>query len=155
MRRLMILLVVLAAAGPLAVPLRAGVLAEKKKVDAYLAAAEKEPGAVKSSSGLIFRTLRPGDGPSPKATDRVKVDYEGSLIDGTVFDSSIKRGEPIVFPLNKVIKCWTEGLQKMKVGEKARLICPARIAYGDQGHPPEIPPGAPLVFDVELLEIVK
>jgi FKBP-type peptidyl-prolyl cis-trans isomerase len=155
MKRLAVSMMLVAAAGLLSSPLRAGVLAEKKKVDAYMEAAEKEPGAVKSPSGLIFRTLKPGDGPSPKATDRVKVHYEGTLIDGTVFDSSIQRGEPLDIPLNKVIKCWTEGLQMMKVGEKARLICPARIAYGDQGRPPKIPPGAPLVFDVELLEILK
>jgi len=110
---------------------------------------------VKTASGLIFRTLSPGAGASPKATDVVKVHYEGSFIDGTVFDSSIKRGEPTQFPLNGVIKCWAEALQRMRVGEKARLLCPAGIAYGDKGRPPTIPPGATLVFEVELLEIVK
>ncbi len=133
----------------------AGVLEERRKAEAFRQAAAKEPGAVKTASGLIFRTLSPGAGASPKATDVVKVHYEGSFIDGTVFDSSIKRGEPTQFPLNGVIKCWAEALQRMKVGEKARLLCPAGIAYGDKGRPPTIPPGATLVFEVELLEIVK
>ena len=83
----------------------------------------------------------------------MKVNYEGRLTNGTVFDSSYKRGQPAEFGLNQVIKCWTEGVQKMKVGEKARLICPSDIAYGDHGHPPTIPGGATLVFDVELLGI--
>lgn len=151
MRRLAASLMALAFFGSL----QAGVLEEKRKSDAYLAAAAKEPGAVKSPTGLIFRTLKPGTGDTPKVTDKVRVHYEGSLIDGTVFDSSIKRGEPTEFPLGAVIRCWTEGLQKMKVGEKARLVCPAGIAYGDRGRPPQILPGATLVFDVELLEIVK
>jgi len=85
----------------------------------------------------------------------VKVHYTGKLTDGTVFDSSVQRGEPATFPLNGVIKCWTEGVQKMKVGGKATLTCPSDIAYGDQGRPPTIKPGATLVFDVELIEIVK
>jgi FKBP-type peptidyl-prolyl cis-trans isomerase len=85
----------------------------------------------------------------------VKVHYEGSFIDGTVFDSSLQRGEPIKFPLTQVIKCWTEGLQRMKVGEKAKLVCPPGIAYGDRGRPPQVPPGSTLVFEVELLEIVQ
>ncbi len=93
--------------------------------------------------------------PSPAATDQVKVHYEGRLIDGKVFDSSIARGEPATFPLNGVIACWTEGVQTMKVGGKAQLVCPANLAYGANGSPPTIPPQATLVFDVELLEIVK
>ena len=97
--------------------------------------------------------LTPGNGPSPTTTDKVKVNYEGRLTNGTVFDSSYKRGQPAEFGLNQVIKCWTEGVQKMKVGEKARLVCPSDIAYGDHGHPPTIPGGATLVFDVELLGI--
>ena len=90
-----------------------------------------------------------------KATDKVKVHYHGTLIDGTVFDSSVERKQPIDFALNGVIPCWTEGVQMMKVGGKARLVCPSEIAYGDNGAPPKIKPGATLVFDVELLEIVK
>jgi FKBP-type peptidyl-prolyl cis-trans isomerase FkpA/FKBP-type peptidyl-prolyl cis-trans isomerase FklB len=85
----------------------------------------------------------------------VKVHYHGTLIDGTVFDSSVQRGQPATFPLNGVIPCWTEGVQRMKVGEKSRLVCPSQIAYGDRGAPPKIKPGATLVFEVELLEIVK
>ena len=127
--------------------------AEKKKSAAFLEAAEKETGAVKTASGLIYIPQSPGKGASPKLTDTVKVDYEGSLIDGTVFDSSKQRGQPVEFGLTGVISCWTEGLQKMKVGEKAKLVCPSSIAYGDQGRPPRIPGGATLVFQVELLEI--
>jgi FKBP-type peptidyl-prolyl cis-trans isomerase FkpA/FKBP-type peptidyl-prolyl cis-trans isomerase FklB len=99
--------------------------------------------------------ITPGTGASPKATDTVKVNYEGKLTDGTVFDSSVQRGEPVTFPLNKVIKCWTEAVQLMKVGGKSRLICPSDLAYGDRGAPPQIKPGATLVFEVELLGIVK
>jgi FKBP-type peptidyl-prolyl cis-trans isomerase FkpA len=155
MKRLAVGMMLLAALG-LAVPrAQAGVLAEKRKVDAFLEAATKESGAVKTSTGLIIRTLKPGDGPAPRATDRVQVHYEGSFIDGTVFDSSIQRGEPTEFPLSAVIKCWGEGLQRMKVGEKARLVCPPGIAYGDRGRPPRIPPGTTLVFEVELLQILK
>ena len=99
--------------------------------------------------------LKAGSGDAPTTTDTVKVHYTGKLTDGTVFDSSVQRGEPATFPLNGVIKCWTEGLQMMKVGGKAKLVCPSDIAYGDAGRPPQIGPGAPLVFEVELLEIVK
>ena len=129
--------------------------AEKEKVAGrgYADKAAKEPGAVKLPSGLVLKTLTPGNGPSPSATDKVKVNYEGRLTNGTVFDSSYKRGQPAEFGLNQVIRCWTEGVQKMKVGEKARLVCPSDIAYGDHGHPPTIPGGATLVFDVELLGI--
>ncbi len=121
--------------------------------DNYLEKAAKEPGAVKTSSGLIYRELRPGTGPSPTATDTVKVNYRGTLTDGTEFDSSYKRNEPISFPLNGVIPCWTEGVQKMKVGGKSQLVCPSDIAYGPQGHPPVIPGGATLIFEIELLGI--
>jgi FKBP-type peptidyl-prolyl cis-trans isomerase FkpA len=128
---------------------------EKKAGAALLAKAAAEPGAKKTASGAIVKTLRVGSGPSPSATDKVKVHYHGTLVDGTVFDSSVKRGQPVTFPLGNVIKCWTEGLQQIKVGGKSRLICPANIAYGERGSPPVIRPGATLIFDVELLEIVK
>ena len=136
---------------------RASVVAEKeKKASAgYLAKAAAEPGAKKTASGAIVTTLKEGKGPSPKASDTVKVHYQGTLLDGTVFDSSIQRGQPATFPLANVIKCWTEGVQEIKVGGKSRLVCPANIAYGDRGSPPAIKPGATLVFEVELLEIVK
>ena len=128
--------------------------AEKKAGEAYLTKAAAEPGAKKLESGIIITTLTPGTGPSPKATDKVKVHYHGTLTDGTVFDSSVQRGQPATFPLNGVIKCWTEGLQQMKVGGKSRLVCPSEVAYGDRGAPPRIKPGATLVFEVQLLEIV-
>jgi FKBP-type peptidyl-prolyl cis-trans isomerase FkpA len=125
----------------------------KQKGAAFREAMAKEEGAVKTPSGLIFRTLKPGSGPSPKATDVVRVHYQGTLPDGKVFDSSIQRGQPAEFALNQVIPCWTEGVQRMKVGEKAKLVCPSEIAYGDRGAGPDIPPGATLVFEVELLGI--
>jgi len=128
---------------------------EKKAGQAYLDKAAAEKGATRTTSGLIITTLKPGTGASPKATDRVKVHYHGTLTDGTVFDSSVQRGEPIVLPLTGVIRCWTEGVLLMKVGGKSRLVCPSDIAYGDQGRPPVIKGGATLVFEVELLEIVK
>jgi FKBP-type peptidyl-prolyl cis-trans isomerase FkpA len=134
---------------------RSAAVADKEKVAGrtYVEKAAKEPGATKLPSGLVYKTLTPGSGPSPAATDKVKVNYEGRLTNGTVFDSSYKRGQPAEFALNQVVKCWTEGVQKMKVGEKARLVCPSEIAYGDHGHPPTIPGGATLVFEVELLGI--
>jgi FKBP-type peptidyl-prolyl cis-trans isomerase FkpA len=125
--------------------------AEKARSEPFLAAAAKEPGAVTTPTGLVFRSLQEGTGPSPAATDMVKVNYTGTLIDGKVFDSSVQRGQPAELPLNGVIPCWTEGVQKMKVGGKAKLVCPSSIAYGDMGRPGAIPPGAVLVFDVELL----
>ncbi len=129
-------------------------VAEKKSGDAYLAKAAAASGARKTESGLVMTTLKPGTGPSPKATDKVKVHYHGTLVDGSVFDSSVQRGQPATFPLNGVIKCWTEGVQLMKVGGKSRLVCPAELAYGERGAPPRIKPGATLIFEVELLEIV-
>jgi len=134
---------------------RSSAAADKEKTASrdFMAKAEKEKGAQKTASGLIFKVTRPATGPSPKESDRVKVNYEGRLINGTVFDSSYKRGQPAEFPLNGVIKCWTEGVQKMHVGEEAQLICPSDIAYGDHGHPPTIPGGATLIFKVELLGI--
>ena len=119
-----------------------------------LAKAAAEAGAVVTPSGLVFRSLKDGTGASPAATDTVKVHYRGTFPDGREFDSSIKRGQPASFPLNGVIKCWTEGVQKIKVGGKAKLTCPAAIAYGDRGAGGgEIPPGAILQFEVELLGI--
>jgi FKBP-type peptidyl-prolyl cis-trans isomerase FkpA len=132
-----------------------GATAEKARSSSFREAAAREPGAVKTTSGLVFRTLSPGQGQSPGAADVVRVHYQGTLIDGTVFDSSRERGQPLEFPLNGVIPCWTEGLQRMKVGEKARLVCPSEISYGDHGQPPTIPGGATLVFEVELLGIKK
>lgn len=128
---------------------------EKKAGKAYADKVAAEKGVSKTESGALYSTITPGKGESPKSTDTVKVHYQGSLTNGTVFDSSVQRGQPATFALNQVIPCWTEGLQKMKVGEKARLVCPSDTAYGDRGHPPQIPPGATLVFNVELLEIVK
>jgi FKBP-type peptidyl-prolyl cis-trans isomerase FkpA/FKBP-type peptidyl-prolyl cis-trans isomerase FklB len=128
---------------------------EQKAGQAYLAKAAAQPGATKTASGIVITALKPGTGASPKATDKVKVHYQGTLIDGSVFDSSLQRGEPVTFPLNGVIPCWTEGVQTMKVGGKSRLVCPANLAYGDRGAPPRIKPGATLVFEVELLDIVK
>ncbi len=128
---------------------------EKKKSAGFLSKAAAEAGAKKTASGAIVKAIKEGTGPSPTATDTVTVHYHGTLVDGTVFDSSVKRGEPATFPLGNVIKCWTEGLQLIKVGGKSRLVCPANIAYGDRGSPPVIKPGATLVFEVELLQIVK
>ena len=117
-----------------------------------------EPGyastpTIKLPSGAVVQTTRPGTGAQPDAADRVKVHYEGRLLDGSVFDSSYKRNEPAVFQLGGVIKCWTEGVGRMKVGEQAVLTCPSDMAYGDGGRPPTIPGGATLIFDVELLGI--
>jgi FKBP-type peptidyl-prolyl cis-trans isomerase FkpA len=121
--------------------------------DAVTAAAAKEPGAVVSASGLVYRSLKDGTGASPSASDKVKVHYRGSFPDGKEFDSSYTRGQPIEFPLGGVIKCWTEGVQRMKVGGKAKLTCPASIAYGERGAGGVIPPNATLLFEVELLGI--
>ena len=122
--------------------------------NAIIDKAAAEQGAVKTESGLVFRTLKEGSGTQPKETDTVRVHYRGTFPDGKEFDSSLKRGEPAEFPLNKVIKCWTEGLQKMKVGGKARLTCPPYLAYGERGAGGgAIPPNATLQFEVELLGI--
>ena len=128
-------------------------MGEKQKSAAFRDSAAAEAGAVKTASGLVFKTITPGKGPSPKPTDTVRVHYHGTLPDGKVFDSSVQRGQPAEFQLNQVIPCWTEGVQRMKVGEKARLVCPSEIAYGDRGAGPDIGPGATLVFEVELLSI--
>ena len=109
----------------------------------------------KTASGIVITTLKDGSGASPKSTETVKVHYRGVLENGKEFDSSYGRGQPATFPLNRVIPCWTEGVQTMKVGGKAKLVCPAKLAYGSRGVPGTIPPDATLVFEVELLEIVK
>lgn len=114
-----------------------------------------EPKAVKTASGIAITTLKDGTGASPKASDTVKVHYRGTLVDGKEFDSSYGRGQPASFPLNRVIPCWTEGVQTMKVGGKAKLLCPPNLAYGSRGVPGTIPPDASLVFEIELLEILK
>ncbi|GKS59446.1 peptidyl-prolyl cis-trans isomerase [Nitrospira sp.] len=129
--------------------------AEKKAGAAYVAKAASESGAKKTASGAVVIPMKAGNGPSPTKDDTVNVHYHGTLIDGTVFDSSVQRGEPARFPLGNVIKCWTEGLQMIKVGGKSKLVCPSDVAYGDAGRPPAIKPGATLIFEVELLEIVK
>ncbi len=125
---------------------------EKARGKVYADKAAAEHGATRTASGLVYRELTAGKGVSPKATDKVKVNYRGTLINGTEFDSSYKRNAPAELPLNGVIPCWTEGMQRMKVGGKSRLVCPSDIAYGDQGRPP-IPGGATLVFEIELLAI--
>ena len=114
-----------------------------------------EPKESKTASGLLITPLKEGAGASLKSSDSVKVHYRGVLVDGKEFDSSYGRGQPATFPLNRVIPCWTEGVQLMKVGGKAKLVCPSKLAYGSQGVPGTIPPDATLVFEVELLEIVK
>ncbi len=136
---------VLAAASALSLPSLAQ--------DATLTTAAKEAGAVVTPTGLVYRATKEGAGASPAASDRVKVHYRGTFPDGREFDSSFKRGEPIEFPLNGVIPCWSEGVQKMKVGGKAKLTCPSAIAYGSRGAGGVIPPNATLVFEVELLGI--
>ena len=130
-------------------------LREKEAGQAYLEKAAAAPGAQKTQSGLVYQPLTEGNGPNPQRTDRVVVNYEGKLIDGTVFDSSIKRGQPATFNLAAVIPCWTEALQLMKPGGKSRIVCPAILGYGDRGAPPIIKPGSTLVFDVELISIVN
>ncbi|HEY4068530.1 MAG TPA: FKBP-type peptidyl-prolyl cis-trans isomerase [Burkholderiaceae bacterium] len=120
-----------------------------------VSAASKEKGAIVSPSGLVYVPLRAGTGPSPVASDVVKVHYRGTLANGKEFDSSYARNEPAQFPLSGVIPCWTEGVQKMKVGGKAKLVCPPAIAYGSRGAGGVIPPDATLQFEVELLEIAK
>lgn len=118
------------------------------------ALAQSPAGSTTTSSGLVYKSLKDGSGPSPTASDVVKVHYRGTLANGTEFDSSLKRGSPAEFPLNRVIKCWTEGVQMMKVGGKAQLTCPPAIAYGERGTPGgPIPPNATLTFEVELLGI--
>lgn len=128
---------------------------EKDASKGYLDKAATEKGATKLPSGVIYSETSAGSGASPKPTDRVKVHYTGKLTSGETFDSSVDRGEPVTFPLNGVIPCWTEGVQQIKVGGKARLVCPPETAYGERGSPPRIPGGSTLVFEVELLDIAK
>lgn len=120
-----------------------------------LAKAAKEEGAVVTNSGLIYRALSEGKGAQPAATDTVRVHYRGTFPDGREFDSSYKRGQPTEFPLNRVIPCWTEGVQRMKAGGKAKLTCPPAIAYGERGAGGVIPPNATLQFEIELLDVAK
>lgn len=129
--------------------------AEKQKElsKPFLEKAAAEKGAQKTASGMIYTEIKAGTGAQPKAANIVKVHYTGTLIDGKEFDSSVKRGQPVEFPLDKVIPCWTEGVGMMKVGGKAKLICPSDIAYGPQGRPPIVPGGATLIFEVELLDV--
>ena len=127
---------------------------QKEQSAAYLAKAATVANAVKTDTGIIYTETTAGTGASPTATDRVKVHYRGTLIDGTEFDSSYARNEPAEFPLNGVIRCWTEGVQRMKTGGKARLVCPSDLAYGDRGND-AIPGGSALIFEIELLDIVS
>jgi FKBP-type peptidyl-prolyl cis-trans isomerase FkpA len=118
-------------------------------------ASAAEPKEEKTASGIIITTIKEGTGASPKSSDTVKVHYRGTLVNGKEFDSSYGRGQPTSFPLNRVIPCWTEGMQTMKTGGKSKLVCPPNLAYGSRGIPGTIPPDATLVFEVELLEIAK
>lgn len=131
--------------------------AQKTKTagNAYRAKAAAAKGAITTPSGIVISNLIAGTGEPPAAADEVEVQYEGKLVDGSVFDSSIKRGKPADFKLNAVVPCWTEGLQHMSVGGKATLICPPELAYGDNGRPPVIPGGSTLIFKVELIKITK
>lgn len=130
--------------------------AEKVEGVAFQAKMAEEPGAVTLPSGLVYREITPGDGVSPAVSDTVKIDYHGTLRDGTVFDSSVEGPSPAPaqFALNRVIPCFGEGVSRMKIGGKSKLTCPPDIAYGDQGAPPKIPAGATLVFEVTLLEVI-
>ena len=126
----------------------------KAEGEQYLAENAAKEGVVTLPSGLQYKVLKEGNGQKPKATDKVKCHYEGFLIDGTVFDSSVQRGEPAVFPLNQVIAGWTEGLQLMQEGAKYRFFIPYQLGYGERGAGASIPPFATLVFDVELIAVV-
>jgi len=127
----------------------------KKQGQAFLDSNKNQPGVVSLPSGLQYRIVKEGSGPKPAATDKVKVHYQGSLINGKIFDSSIQRGEPITFGVSEVIPGWTEALQLMPVGSKWQLFIPSNLGYGDAGAGKDIAPGSTLLFDVELLEIVK
>ncbi len=129
--------------------------AKKKEGEEFLLANAKKEGIKTTESGLQYEILKEGTGEMPKLTDKVKTHYHGTLIDGTVFDSSVQRGEPISFPVNGVIKGWTEALQLMKVGAKWKLYIPYDLAYGERGAGAQIPPYSALIFEVELLDIEK
>lgn len=134
----------------------AGPAASAPPTSEFAAKAAKEKDALVSETGLVFRTLKEGRGPHPQADDVVRVHYRGTFADGKEFDSSYSRGQPAEFPLNRVIKCWTEGVQRIAVGGKAKLTCPPHIAYGERGAGGGvIPPNATLQFEVELIGIVK
>ena len=133
----------------------AGAQAAQAQGQQFLDKAAQEQGAVKTPSGMVHTTLTAGTGPNPQRTDTVRVHYRGTLTNGTEFDRSHKRGQPAEFALNGVIPCWTEGVSRMKVGEKARLVCPPALAYGERGAPPDIPGNSTLVFEVELLDLKK
>lgn len=126
---------------------------QKDQAKPFIEKAAAETGAVKTESGVVYKEITAGTGAQPTAASIVTVHYTGTLIDGKEFDSSVKRGQPAEFPLGQVIPCWTEGVSMMKVGGKAKLVCPSDTAYGDRGRPPVIPGGAALVFDVELLDV--
>lgn len=128
---------------------------EKDAGKAYCEKAATESGAQTTDSGVVYFELKAGDGESPSREERVLLHYHGTLRDGTVFDSSVDRGEPVEFVLNKVIPCFSEGVTRMKVGGRSRMVCPADTAYGDRGSPPKIRPGATIVFEVELLDVLR
>ncbi|HNY63589.1 MAG TPA: FKBP-type peptidyl-prolyl cis-trans isomerase [Bacteroidales bacterium] len=134
---------------------QAEVEVEKEKGRAFLAENGKKEGVITTPSGLQYKVITMGTGAKPTATDKVKVHYHGTTIDGEVFDSSVQRGEPISFPLNQVIKGWTEGVQLMPIGSKFIFYIPSDLAYGDRGAGPSIKPGATLIFEVELFDIEK
>jgi FKBP-type peptidyl-prolyl cis-trans isomerase FkpA/FKBP-type peptidyl-prolyl cis-trans isomerase FklB len=133
----------------------ASVSREKKAGTAFREKAAQVEGAVQTESGLVYLELEPGSGAQPGPADTVRLHYKGTLRDGTVFDNSADRGAPATFQLGKVVACFREGLTRMQVGGRSRLVCPPAIAYGDRGYPPSIPPGATLTFEVELLEVVS
>jgi len=137
-------LIIAALALTLAVPAFANDTIEK---------AAKEKGAVKTASGMVYKSIKDGSGKAPTAASVVEVNYRGTLTDGKEFDSSYKRNQSIKFPLSRVIPCWTEGVQKMKVGGKAKLVCPPELAYGSRGAGQDVPPNATLIFEVELLGV--
>jgi FKBP-type peptidyl-prolyl cis-trans isomerase FkpA/FKBP-type peptidyl-prolyl cis-trans isomerase FklB len=126
-----------------------------REQERFLERAAAAPGATRTPSGLIVTTIAPGTGPSPTAADTVRVHYHGTFTDGSVLDSSVMREEAVVLDLGRVMRCWSEGIQQMKVGGKSRLVCPAHLAFGAGGVPHRVPGGATIVYEVELLEIVK